>query len=121
MELPTDHRRPAVQTFQGGVQGLGLTAALTGALNRWSEQQGVTLFMTLLAAFQVLLSRYTGAAEVVVGTAVANRNRISVVPAGFNCRKAPEKEHFLAGSDSSVLVPPRRESNHLPVAQHSFR
>src|SRR6185369_9022509 len=76
MELPTDHRRPAVQTFQGGVQGLGLTAALTGALNRWSEQQGVTLFMTLLAAFQVLLSRYTGAAEVVVGTAVANRNRL---------------------------------------------
>ena len=78
LELPLDHRRSAMQTFQGGVHAFRLPAELAGALMSWSEQEGVTLFMTLLAAFKVLLYRYTGEKEIVVGTAVANRNRLEV-------------------------------------------
>src|SRR5205823_5507319 len=57
LELPTDHPRPAIQSWQGASQQLTLSPALSRALTRLSQQQGVTLFMTLLAAWQVLLAR----------------------------------------------------------------
>ena len=75
LQLFTDRPRPAVQTFEGASQDIALSPTLTGALNDLSQRQGVTLFMTLLAAFQTLLFRYTGQEDIVVGTPIANRTR----------------------------------------------
>ncbi|ASC71036.1 Non-ribosomal peptide synthetase [Halomicronema hongdechloris C2206] len=78
LELPTDHPRPAVQTFRGATQAFGITPELTQGLKQLSRQQNCTLFMTLLAAFQVVLSRYSGQADIVVGSPIANRTRREV-------------------------------------------
>jgi amino acid adenylation domain-containing protein len=80
LELPTDRPRPAVQTFHGGRQSFILPKSLTEALKGLSRQEGVTLFMTLLAAFKVLLCRYTGQEDIVVGTPIAGRNRAEIEP-----------------------------------------
>ena len=76
--LPTDHPRPAKQSFRGARQPLSLSESLTKAVNELSGREGVTQFMTLLAAFQVLLYRYSGQEDVVVGLPIANRNRPEV-------------------------------------------
>jgi acyl-CoA synthetase (AMP-forming)/AMP-acid ligase II/acyl carrier protein len=75
LSLPTDHPRPAVQSFVGAYQEFSLSPALSQALTELSRKQGVTLFMTLLAAFDTLLYRYTGSSDILVGTPIANRNR----------------------------------------------
>src|SRR5262249_39169373 len=75
LELPTDRPRAAVQRYRGSHQAVQLSAELTRKLHTLSRQEGVTLFMTLLPAFQVLLSRYSGQGDVSVGIPVANRNR----------------------------------------------
>ncbi|GAB1543625.1 hypothetical protein NUACC21_63000 [Scytonema sp. NUACC21] len=75
LELPTDHPRPAVQTYRGGSETLTINARLTQQLQHLSQQSGTTLFMTLLAAFVILLSRYSHQDDIVVGSAIANRNR----------------------------------------------
>src|SRR5205814_2265228 len=75
LELPTDKPRPAVQSYRGAREDLVLNRELTGALEHLSRQEGVTLFMTLLASFNVLLSRYTGQEDIVVGSPIAGRNR----------------------------------------------
>jgi amino acid adenylation domain-containing protein len=74
LDLPTDRSRPALQTFQGSKVFLVLPRALTETLNELSRQEGVTLFMILLAAFKVLLYGYTGKEDLAVGFPVANRN-----------------------------------------------
>ena len=76
LELPTDHPRPAVQTYRGAQHGLVLASGLAKALNVFSRGERVTLFMTLLSAFQLLLYRYTAQDDISVGTFVANRNRM---------------------------------------------
>ena len=78
LELPTDYARPPVQTFRGSRQSLGLPAWLRAALKALSQQESATLFMTLLAAFQTLLHRYTGQEDIVVGTPIANRTRTEI-------------------------------------------
>ncbi|HAM51733.1 MAG TPA: non-ribosomal peptide synthetase [Nitrospiraceae bacterium] len=78
LELPTDHPRPAVQTFDGATHTIQFPQTLTEALQVLSRKEGVTLFMTLLAAFQSLLHRYTGQEDIVVGTPIANRNRTEI-------------------------------------------
>ena len=75
LSLPTDRPRPAAQSFEGATQGFECSKELTSQLTKLSQEQGVTLFMTLLAAFETLLYRYTGQAEMLVGTPIANRNR----------------------------------------------
>jgi amino acid adenylation domain-containing protein len=76
LELPTDYPRPPVQTYQGTRQPIIISPSLTTALNQFSHQQAVTLFMTLLAAFKTLLYRYTGQTDLSVGTAAAGRQGI---------------------------------------------
>ncbi|HEX3249420.1 MAG TPA: amino acid adenylation domain-containing protein [Pyrinomonadaceae bacterium] len=76
LDLPTDYPRQAMQTFNGTHQSFRLPAALSASLDQLSKKEGVTLFMTLLAAFNVLLSWYTGQKDIVLGTGVANRTRI---------------------------------------------
>ena len=75
LELPTDRPRPAIQTFQGKTERFQLDGKLTQQLKALSQQSGCTLFMTLLAAFGVVLSRYSGQTDLVIGSAIANRNR----------------------------------------------
>ncbi|MEO1004642.1 MAG: amino acid adenylation domain-containing protein [Cyanobacteria bacterium J06638_38] len=75
LQLPTDHPRPRVQTFQGATYSFSLDSALTAALQELSQQEEVTLFMTLLAAFKTLLYRYTNQGDILVGSPIANRNR----------------------------------------------
>jgi amino acid adenylation domain-containing protein len=75
LELPIDYPRPAVQTFRGAHQSMNFSAELTTGLKALTQRSGVTLFMTLLAAFQTLLSRYSGQDDIVVSTGIANRNR----------------------------------------------
>ncbi|MGZ8498342.1 MAG: amino acid adenylation domain-containing protein [Candidatus Binatia bacterium] len=78
LHLPTDRPRPAVQSYRGAKQSTELSQELTQRLKALSARQGVTLFMTLLAAFQTLLYRYTGQTDIVVGSPIANRNRAEI-------------------------------------------
>lgn len=75
LELPNDFPRPLAQSFRGAKQTVQLPLALTNALKALSQQEGATLFMTLLAGFKALLSAYTGQIDIVVGTDIANRQR----------------------------------------------
>ncbi len=75
LTLPTDYPRPPVQSFRGARQSMVVSADLTRQLKTLGLQNGVTLFMTGLAAFQVLLARYTGETDIVVGSPIANRTR----------------------------------------------
>ncbi|MGH7999037.1 MAG: condensation domain-containing protein, partial [Brasilonema sp.] len=77
LELPMARPRPIVQTFQVGTTDFVLPKALTEAIKSLSRQEGATLFMTLLTTLQTLLYRYTNTEDIVVGTDVANRNRIN--------------------------------------------
>jgi amino acid adenylation domain-containing protein len=75
LELPTDHPRPALQTFTGSAHTFKLDEVLTRRLNALAQAEGVTLYMVLLAAFQVLLHRYTGQEDVIVGSPLSGRTR----------------------------------------------
>jgi amino acid adenylation domain-containing protein len=74
LNLPTDYPRKPLQNRRGGRQTLVLPEELNNALRSLSKEAGVTLFMTLLAAFQTLLCRMTGQDDIVVGTPIAGRN-----------------------------------------------
>ena len=78
VELPADHPRPAAQSFRGANESVALPAAVANALKTLSQREGTTLFMTLLAAFNALLSRYTGQEDIVVGAPFTNRQRAEV-------------------------------------------
>ncbi|MGW4062899.1 non-ribosomal peptide synthetase/MFS transporter [Amycolatopsis sp. NPDC004747] len=73
LELPTDHPRPATQTFDGAIHEFFVEQDLARALGALSREHGVTLFMTLLAAYQVLLARYSGQDDFAVGSSSAGR------------------------------------------------
>ncbi|MEE8584973.1 MAG: condensation domain-containing protein, partial [Acidobacteriota bacterium] len=74
LELPTDRPRPEVQEFRGRQMGYELSSELSEELRTVSRRHGVTLYMTLLAAFQALMQRYSGQSDIVVGSPLANRN-----------------------------------------------
>ncbi|HEX8242788.1 MAG TPA: condensation domain-containing protein, partial [Longimicrobium sp.] len=78
LELPTDHPRPAVQTFRGAIERFELPGELLERLRALVRSEGATLYMGVLAAFQVLLSKYSGSEDVVVGSPVAGRTRDEV-------------------------------------------
>jgi amino acid adenylation domain-containing protein len=80
LELPIDFPRPPVQTYRGGAERLSLSPELSQRLKALSHQRGTTMFMLLLAAFQTLLHRYTQQEDIVVGTTVANRERVEIEP-----------------------------------------
>jgi amino acid adenylation domain-containing protein/non-ribosomal peptide synthase protein (TIGR01720 family) len=75
LELPTDRPRPAIASYRGASQSVVIPKPLSQKLQALSQRCGVTLFMTLLAAFQTLLYRYTGQQDICVGSPIANRNR----------------------------------------------
>ena len=75
LDLPTDRPRPGVQSFRGGSHRLRLSQALAAGLRALSREEGSTLFMTVMAAFHVLLHRYSDQTDIAVGTPIAGRNR----------------------------------------------
>ncbi|MBP1473180.1 amino acid adenylation domain-containing protein [Frateuria sp. MAH-13] len=75
LTLPTDRPRPPVQGFAGASHTFVLPATLCRSLKELSQAHGATLFMALLAAFKVLLARYSGQSDIAVGTPIANRTR----------------------------------------------
>ncbi|HEX5885556.1 MAG TPA: amino acid adenylation domain-containing protein, partial [Pyrinomonadaceae bacterium] len=76
LELHTDHPRPPRLTHRGERQFVAVPAHTLQALNELSRREGATLYMVLLAAFSVLLSRYTNQTDLLIGSPIANRNRI---------------------------------------------
>ncbi|MDZ7970786.1 MAG: amino acid adenylation domain-containing protein, partial [Nostoc sp. DedSLP03] len=75
LQLPTERPRPNVTTFTGAKQYFTFSKALTDALRQLSQQADATLFMSLLAAFNILLYRYTDQEDILIGSPIANRNR----------------------------------------------
>ncbi|MBV9790045.1 MAG: AMP-binding protein, partial [Chloroflexi bacterium] len=80
LELPTDYSRPTTFEFHGAEHTFVIDPELTAQLHALSQREDVTLFMTLLATFNVLLSRYTGQHDLVVGSPVAGRSAPDVEP-----------------------------------------
>ena len=78
LELPTDHPRPAVPSFRGATHEFLIPALLVGRLTALGRDEGVTLFMTMLAAFSTLLQRYSSQDDIVVGAPIANRERTEI-------------------------------------------
>lgn len=80
IELPTDRSRTAIQTFRGDLQKFQFDSQLTHKLKSLSQKSGSSLFMTLLTAFVILLSRYSGQEDIVIGSPISNRNRVALEP-----------------------------------------
>lgn len=78
LALPTDRPRPAVQSYRSETLSFDLPVALTGAITRFAQSRAATTFMTLIAAWAVLLGRISGQQDVVIGTVTANRDRLDV-------------------------------------------
>lgn len=78
MELPTDWTRPPIQTFKGGSFGFEIDPILTGKVKALGERENVTLYMILLTTLKVMLHRYSGQSEIIVGSPIANRNRMEL-------------------------------------------
>jgi amino acid adenylation domain-containing protein len=76
LQLPTDHPRLPVRTFQGASQTFIIPKSLTNALKNLSQQHNVTLFVTLLTAFKIVLFYYTEQSDIIVGTPFANRQQV---------------------------------------------
>lgn len=75
LQLPSDRRRPAIQSFRGAIQPVAFSKGLSDTLKMLSRQEGATLFMSLVAAFSVLLHRYSALADVSIGTVSSGRKR----------------------------------------------
>lgn len=113
LDLPTDCARPPVQTFRGSVEVANFSPALAIALKAFSQREGVTLFMTLLAAFYVLLYRHSGQQDITVGSPISNRNKtgleglvglfVNTLPLRFNLSGNPTFKQLLSHVREMVL------------------
>jgi amino acid adenylation domain-containing protein len=146
MELPHDRSRPARQTFRGDQVVVDLPSGIADRLRDFARAQGVTTFMTMLAAFYVLLHRYSGAREVIVGSGMANRRLreldgmlgmfINTVALRVDLSDDPSVSELLRRVRAAVLkaqenqdvpfprvvesVAPARSSSHTPLYQTLF-
>jgi amino acid adenylation domain-containing protein len=146
LELPTDHPRPAEMSFQGRSLRYRLPPELAVAAQEFSRKHGVTLYVTLMAAYQALLHRYTGATDFAVGGGVANRNdraaeqvigmivntvalRADVAgdPTGEELLRRVRDVTFEAYANREIpfgevveAVQPERRLSHLPIYQTAF-
>ncbi|HWW77567.1 MAG TPA: condensation domain-containing protein, partial [Pyrinomonadaceae bacterium] len=111
LELPTDRPRPSMQTHRGAQLPLMLPEKLSESVKALGRREGVTLFMTLLAAWQTLLARYSGQEDVVVGTPIANRNRAEVEPLiGFFVNTLALRARVTPGMSFRELLAQVRET-----------
>ncbi|HET8774396.1 MAG TPA: amino acid adenylation domain-containing protein, partial [Thermoanaerobaculia bacterium] len=146
LELPTDHPRPVRQSYAGASVPLVLSPELTAGLRELSQRHGVTMFMTMLSAWGVLLSRLSGQTDVVIGTPVANRQRrevesligffINTLALRLRVDERPSVEALLAQVKETMLaafahqelpfeqvveaLQPQRSQSHSPIAQVTF-
>ncbi len=146
LELPTDKPRPAVQSFRGATVRRTLPAPLAESLRALGEEQGVTMFMTLLTAFMTMLARYTGRSDILVASPVANRSRVELEGivglfvntlvlrssidgnASFSDNLAQVREASLGAFSHQDLpfeklvqeLNPKRDRSHAPLAQVFF-
>lgn len=75
LELPADHQRPPVQGYKGARQYFEISSGLSTELHELAQKKGATIFMILLSALKIILQRYSGQSEIIVGTPIAGRNR----------------------------------------------
>ncbi len=125
LTLPTDRPRPTVQSFSGGEVPIAIGAELTQALRQFSRQHGGTLFMTVLAAWSLVLARMAGQQELVIGTPEANRGRleteslvgffVSTLALRIDLRDDPDLPTLIARICHTVLA--ARENRDLPFEQ----
>ncbi|MEO8380765.1 MAG: amino acid adenylation domain-containing protein, partial [Acidobacteriota bacterium] len=146
LELPSDRPRPPVQSHAGGIVPFMLPAELTGRLRAFSQRHGVTLFMTLLSGWGLLLSRLSGQTDVVIGTPVANRQRrevesligffVNTLAVRLRFDEQPSVQALLAQVKETALavfahqelpfeqvveaLQPQRSLSHSPLAQVTF-
>jgi amino acid adenylation domain-containing protein len=80
LNLPTDRPRAPIQSYKGARETLVMSQTIAESLKHLSQQEGTTLYMTLLAAFKILLYRYTGQIDILVGSPIASRNRAEIQP-----------------------------------------
>ncbi|WP_457812474.1 amino acid adenylation domain-containing protein [Sinorhizobium meliloti] len=110
LELPADRSRPAMQSFTGGMYMFALPPSLLKGVKSFSEREQVTLFTTLLSAFYILLYRYTGREDLVVGSPIANRVRPELEGLiGFITNTLVLRTQFSANSSFRALVSEVRE------------
>ncbi|MEL6902074.1 MAG: condensation domain-containing protein, partial [Cyanobacteria bacterium J06606_4] len=111
IHLPTDYVRPAVQTFQGEIFVLRLSPSLTQSLKTLCQETNTTPFMTLLSAFATLLHRYSGQADIVVGSPIAGRSRSEIEKLiGFFVSTLVLRTSFAEGMSFRELLSQVRES-----------
>ncbi|AEY66940.1 non-ribosomal peptide synthetase [Clostridium sp. BNL1100] len=105
LELPFSKQRPTVQTYKGSNFRCSLSDELYQKLKRGAEQEGATLYMILLAAFKVLLFKYTGQEDIIIGSPVANRNRSELEPLiGFFTNNLVIRTAFSGNSSFRELL-----------------
>ena len=75
LDMPTDYPRPAVQSHEGSTVSVAIPADLVRSLRETAASAQASMFMVLLGAFNLLLSRYAGASDIVVGAPIAGRSR----------------------------------------------
>ncbi|ERT10386.1 non-ribosomal peptide synthetase, partial [Photorhabdus temperata] len=125
LDLPTDRPRPPQQSFAGNIWPVSLDVELTRSLKRLSEQQGVTLFMTLLAAWATVLSRLSGQEDLIIGTPSAGRSRqevesligffVNTLALRMDLSGAPNVVELLARTRQTALA--AQEHQDLPFEQ----
>ncbi|MBZ4423327.1 non-ribosomal peptide synthetase, partial [Myxococcus sp. RHSTA-1-4] len=111
LELPTDKPRPAVQTSRGGARPVLLPVPLAEALEAFCRREGITPFMLLLAAWHLLLSRYTGQEDLLVGSVQAGRDREELEGLiGFFVNTLPLRARVSGTDTVRALLAQERES-----------
>lgn len=111
LELPVDKVRPAEQSFNGSTYHFKIDKAVTEKLNELSKDKDVTLFMTLLSLFNVLLYKYSGQDDICIGTPIANRTRSEVEPLiGFFVNTLALRSRFSENSSFSELLSQIKET-----------
>lgn len=146
LNLPTDHPRPPVQAYDGASHGFRLDPELTRKIKTLARQEGATLYMSLLAAFQVLLYRYTGQEDIIVGSPTSGRVRsefeevmgyfVNPLVMRSDLSGSPSFKEFIGQVRQTVLealdhqdypfqllverLRPQREASRSPVIQVMF-
>jgi amino acid adenylation domain-containing protein len=111
LQLPTDRPRPTTQTFNGALFGRWIPKEIIDRLKVFSRQERCTLFMTLLAAFKVLMHRYTQQQDIIIGCPIAGRNRLETEPMiGFFVNTLAVRTALAAHSNFRALLKSVRES-----------
>ncbi|GAB4217019.1 MAG: hypothetical protein OHK0022_58860 [Roseiflexaceae bacterium] len=121
LNLPTDRPRPPIQTYNGAVQTFGLDAGLTRRLKDLAEASGATLYTVLLAAFEVLLYRYSGQHDFVIGTPTAGRSRAEFTDlAGYFVNSVALRANLAGAPSFAQLIERVRQSSLSAFAHQDY-